>query len=74
MKEFKVLLNTFDKVKKFVNTAEKCVGDVDLASQSNRYVVDGKSVMGVFSLDLSKELICRCHEDKDSESLLNFDR
>ena len=47
-------LDSIDKVKGFVNTIAQMDGDFDLVS--SRYVVDAKSIMGIFSLDLSKTL------------------
>lgn len=47
-----IYLNDVDKIKVFVDLATKCRGEVDLVS--GRYMVDGKSIMGIFSLDLSK--------------------
>lgn len=51
---FKVMLNSIDKVKQFVNVTSKVDGDVFL--QSGRYIVDAKSIMGIFSIDLTKPL------------------
>lgn len=50
----KVIVNLGDMntVKKFVQKTSKLDCDMDLVS--GRYVVDGKSIMGIFSLDLSK--------------------
>ena len=56
MKTIKVSLNSIDKVKTFVNEIIKYDFDFDLVS--GRYVIDAKSIMGIFSLDLSKP--CRC--------------
>ena len=53
-KEFFVDLNSIDKVKSFVNDMSKVEGDVIVSS--GQYIVDGKSIMGVFSLDFSKPL------------------
>lgn len=50
MKQFKIRLSTIVDVRDFVNAVISFDGDVDLAS--GRYVVDGKSIMGIFSLDL----------------------
>lgn len=50
----RVLLNTIDKVKKFVGITTNFETDVFLAS--GRYVIDAKSIMGIFSLDLSKPI------------------
>ena len=47
-----VMLNTIDAVKNFVNIVMRYPFDVDLIS--GRYSVDAKSIMGIFSLDLSK--------------------
>lgn len=45
-----VLLDSVNKVKNFVDLAQKCNGNV--AVYSGRYTVDGKSIMGMYSLDL----------------------
>lgn len=50
----KVNLNSINDVKKFVNTTYKCECDITLCS--GKYVIDAKSIMGVFSLDLSKPI------------------
>lgn len=52
----KVLINldTFEKIKKFISMTERLDYDLDLIS--GRYVVDGKSIMGIFSLDLSRPI------------------
>lgn len=68
MKEFKVLLNSIVDVKKFVNTVSKYDFDIDLVS--DRYVVDAKSIMGIFSLDLSKEIKLNIYSD-NCENLIN---
>ena len=52
MKTVKISLNSIDKVKAFVNEISKFDCDFDLVS--GRYVIDAKSIMGIFSLDLSK--------------------
>ncbi len=54
MKELKILLGTIEDVKEFVNITNKFEGECDLIS--GRYAVDAKSIMGIFSLDLSKPL------------------
>lgn len=67
MKEIKVDLSTIDKVKSFVNTLLGFDGDFDLVS--DRYIVDAKSIMGIFSLDLSKPITLKF--TNDSEKVLN---
>ncbi|MCM1165051.1 MAG: HPr family phosphocarrier protein [Lachnospiraceae bacterium] len=61
MKESKVMLNSIDDVKEFVAQVNRCVFDVDLLS--GRYAVDAKSIMGIFSLDLTKALTLIIHDD-----------
>lgn len=60
--DYKIKLDTFDKIKKFVNVVQKFESDIDL--ESGRYVINGKSVMGIFSLDLSKPLNVIVHEEE----------
>lgn len=64
MKTLKISLNSIDKVKAFVNEISKFDCDFDLVS--GRYVIDAKSIMGIFSLDLSKSIDLNIHAD-DSE-------
>ncbi len=61
MVECKVKISTINDVKKFVNTVSKYDFDVDLIS--GRYAIDAKSIMGIFSIDLSKELVLKAHTD-----------
>ena len=50
----KIKFNTFNDVKIFCNEVSKINSDVLMKSE--KYTVDAKSIMGIFSLDLSKEL------------------
>ena len=50
MRSLNIKLDSIDKVKDFVNIINTFDGDFDLAS--SRYVVDAKSIMGIFSLDI----------------------
>lgn len=61
MKKTKIMLATINDVKAFVNTVSKYDFDVDLIS--GRYAVDAKSIMGIFSLDLSKPIQMEIHDD-----------
>ena len=54
MKTIQISLNSIDKVKSFVGAISKFDNDFDLVS--GRYVIDAKSIMGIFSLDLSKPI------------------
>lgn len=65
MKEFKVKITTIDDVKKFVSTIMLFDYEVDLVS--GRYAIDAKSIMGIFSIDLSKELKLIAHTDDTAE-------
>jgi len=52
MKEFNVLLNSINDVKQFVQLTTMQFVDIDIVS--GRYVIDAKSIMGLFSVDLTK--------------------
>ena len=64
MKTFDLLLSSINDVKDFVNIVSKYDFDVDLTS--GRYVVDAKSIMGIFSLDLSKPIDLNIHAEAES--------
>ena len=59
MKTVQISLNSIDKVKSFVNAITQFNFDFDLIS--GRYVIDAKSIMGIFSLDLSKPIDLASH-------------
>jgi len=61
MKTVNVSLNSIDKVKDFVNEVAKYNAEFDLVS--GRYVIDAKSIMGIFSLDLSKPIELNIHSE-----------
>ena len=61
MKTVSISLNSIDKVKAFVNDISKSDFDFDLVS--GRYVIDAKSIMGIFSLDLSKPINLNVHAE-----------
>ena len=65
MKTVQISLNSIDKVKSFVNEITKYDNDFDLVS--GRYVIDAKSIMGIFSLDLSKPLELRINSSDANE-------
>ena len=64
MKTVNVSLNSIDKVKDFVNEVAKYNAEFDLVS--GRYVIDAKSIMGIFSLDLSKPIELNIHSEEDN--------
>lgn len=60
-----IMLNTINDVKNFVNIVSKYEFEVDLTS--GRYVIDAKSIMGIFSLDLSKPIKLDANCDENSK-------
>lgn len=68
MKTVRISLNSIDKVKAFVNDVTKFDTDFDLVS--GRYVIDAKSIMGIFSLDLSKPIDLNVHSEDDVAKIL----
>lgn len=65
MKSVNVSLFSNTDVKDFVNIVGKYDFDIDLVS--GRYVVDAKSIMGIFSLDLTKPIEVQFHTDNADE-------
>ena len=65
MKTFSIMLKSINDVKDFVNIVNQYEFDVDMTS--GRYVVDAKSIMGIFSLDLSKPIKVEVHSDECSQ-------
>ena len=70
MKTVKISLNSIDKVKSFVNDITKFDYDFDLVF--GRYVIDAKSIMGIFSLDLSKPIDLNIHADENMDEILTM--
>lgn len=68
MKTVKINLGSIDKVKAFVNDIAKFDSDFDLVS--GRYVIDAKSIMGIFSLDLSKPIELNIHSEDDIDAVM----
>jgi phosphotransferase system HPr-like phosphotransfer protein len=68
MKTVQISLNSIDKVKSFVSEISKFDNDFDLVS--GRYVIDAKSIMGIFSLDLSKPINLNIHADENMAAIL----
>ena len=69
MKTVQISLNSIDKVKSFVNNITKFNNDFDLVS--GRYVIDAKSIMGIFSLDLSKPIDLNIHAEDNMDEIMN---
>lgn len=72
MKSVQIRLSTIADVRDFVNIVAKTDADIDL--QSGRYVVDGKSIMGIFSLDLLSAITLTVHSDDADEVLAQLER
>ena len=68
MKTVKISLNSIDKEKAFVNEVTKYDAEFDLVS--GRYVIDAKSIMGIFSLDLSKPIDLNIHSENNIDEIL----
>ena len=59
MSQSKIKLNATEEVQEFVNAASRCDFDIDV--YYNRFLIDAKSILGVLSLDLTRELTVDCH-------------
>ena len=68
IKTVNISLNSIDKVKSFVNAITKFDNDFDLISV--RYFIDAKSIMGSFSLDLSKPITLNIHASENMSAIL----
>ena len=66
-----IKLTSISDVQKFVNAVARFSGDVDL--QSGRYVVDAKSIMGIFSLDLMQPVEMTVHAESADSLLADID-
>ena len=70
MKTVQISLNSIDKVKSFVNAITQFEFDFDLVS--GRYVIDAKSIMGIFSLDLSKPIELVIHAEDHLDEMMDI--
>lgn len=67
-KLFKLRLSKVDEVRQFVDLASSVDGEVML--KSGRWCINGKSILGVFSLDLSSDIDCEVEASEDSLTVL----
>ncbi|MBP5293342.1 MAG: HPr family phosphocarrier protein [Clostridia bacterium] len=67
MKTKNIRLVTIQDVQDLVRILINFNGDVDLIS--GRYIVDGKSLLGIFSLDMMKPIQVKVHDDKNADAL-----
>lgn len=72
MKSVTLKLATISDVKEFVSIVTQCDYDVDLIS--GRYAVDAKSIMGIFSLDISKPITLEAHSDNTDDFFAKIDK
>ena len=67
MKSFTISLEQAQRVKEFVAITQNC--EYEILLKSGKYVVDAKSILGIFSLDLSKPLTLEVYNDDCAELL-----
>lgn len=72
-KKIKINLKEFSKVKDFISVVRNFESDIDL--MTNRAIVDAKSVLGIYALDLSEDTYVRIitdnfEEEKDFETAM----
>ena len=71
MKSVPIKLSFAEEVKAFVNTVNRYPYEVDL--RAGRHVVDAKSILGIFSLDLSKPITLEIYNDECDDLLKEID-
>lgn len=67
-----VLQLNHQEAKVFVNIVSKYSFDIDI--RSGRYTVDAKSILGLFSLDLSKPITLEIHDDNADALIKDLDK
>lgn len=67
MKSINITLKMAENVKEFVSIVSTYDYEIDL--RSGRFVVDAKSILGIFSLDLSKPIVLEIHSDSCEDLL-----
>ena len=72
MKSVPIKLNFAEEVKTFVNTVNRYPYEVDL--RAGRHVVDAKSILGIFSLDLSKPISLEVYSDDCADLMEDIKR
>ena len=72
MTTYNIMLSSINDVKNFVNIVNRYEFDIDLIS--DRYVVDAKSIMGIFSLDLLQPITLQAHGGDTEELFTALDR
>lgn len=65
MNKVKIRLSSVNDVKDFVSAVNFCSCELDI--EADRYIIDAKSIMGIFSLDLSKPLLLKINSTDENE-------
>ena len=68
MSSVKILINSFAKVHRFHQLISQFDGEFDLLQ--DRYVIDAKSQLGIFSLDISRPIRLKIHSDENLDQIL----
>ena len=63
MSQCKIKLTAKEDVKEFVDAASKCDFDIDIFY--NRIIIDAKSILGILSMDLTRDLTVQCYGDSN---------
>ena len=63
MSQCKIKLNATEDVKEFVDAASKCDFDIDIFY--NRIIIDAKTILGILSMDLTRDLTVQCYGDSN---------
>lgn len=72
MKKVNILLQSINDTKDFVNIVNRFPYNIDLCS--GRYVIDAKSIMGIFSLDISNPVEMIVYDENPDELLKEIER
>lgn len=72
MSQCKIKLSATEDVKEFVDAASKCDFDIDIFY--NRIIIDAKSILGILSMDLTRDLTVKCYGENHefSKTLRKF--
>lgn len=64
--KIKIKLDTAEKIKRFINVARSFMSNIDI--MTDRVCIDGKSILGIYALDLSKDVYVRIISDNVTEN------
>lgn len=72
MIKYRIKLDTVEQVQSFISIMWNVESDAIIRSEDRKYAVDAKSIMGIYSLDLSKTLILEINGEEDlTEKFVN---